>query len=200
MKRKHKNLLKVVLLTLWPLILFGVGFTICCTPSGFDLKKMGLNFVFKASETSNSKDSDDFTKLQGVFSQKFYYLNSGARVYAFVSEDRKYVLKFFKINKLTPKYYLNYLPIPWLEKYRFKKVLMRERRRDEIYAGFTSFYQNFRREAGLELVHLHLTNFTRDKVRIVDKTGNEHNVSLNRMPFVLQKKSTDDLYLRRRMF
>jgi hypothetical protein len=189
MKRKYKNILKVVLLTLWPLILFGVGFKICCTPSGFDLKKMGLNFVFKQHEGLKYKGSDDFTKLQGIFSQKFYYLNSGAQCYAFVSEDQKYVLKFFKINKLTPKYWLNYLPIPWLEKYRFKKVLMRERRRDEIYSGFNSFYQNFRREAGLELVHLNLTNFSKDKVRIVDKTGNEHNVSLNRMPFVLQKRA-----------
>ncbi|MBM3207878.1 MAG: hypothetical protein FJZ57_04660 [Chlamydiae bacterium] len=189
MKRKHKNLLKVVLLTLWPLILFGVGFKICSTPSGFDPQRIGVNFVFKQGDGSKYADGDEFRKLQGVLSQKFYFLDSGAQCYAYVSEDQKHVLKFFKTKKLEPKYWLNYLPLPWLEKYRFRKIVMRERRRDEIYDGFYSLYENFRLESALEFVHLNPTNFSSDKVLIVDKTGKEHNLSLNKMPFVLQKRA-----------
>lgn len=178
--------MKILLLIVWPLVLFTVGLQICRKPAGFTLDKIRSGF---ASQEGISASAEEFKNLQGVFSQKFYYLDSGAECYAFVSEDQRYVVKFFRMKHLTPKYWLNYVPLPWLEKYRFEKIQMRERRRQETFESFKVAFEEFKEQTALLFVHLHKTNYLHDKVTFVDKVGKEHQISLNNAPFVVQKRA-----------
>lgn len=186
MKKRTKQSLKILLLVLWPMVLLTAGLQICRKPSGFALDKIRSGLAF---QEGISATAEDFKKLQGVFSQKFYFLDSGAQCYAFVSEDQKYVVKFFRMKHLTPKYWLNYIPLPWLEKYRFKKIQMRERRRQETFESFKVAFEEFKEQTALLFVHLHKTNYAHDKVTFVDKLGKEHQISLNKVPFVVQKRA-----------
>jgi hypothetical protein len=189
MKKKRKQTIKLFLIFLWPLILLGVGFQICKTPSGFHPTKIKSNFSFVEHSNENGPTAEDFKKLDHIFSQKFHYLNSGAQCYAFVSDDQKYVIKFFKMNQLTPKYWLNYLPFPFLEKVRFNKVEMRERRRQETFDSFRFAFEDIKDETGLLFVHFKKTHYPHDKVIFKDQLHREHVISLNQVPFVLQKKA-----------
>lgn len=161
----------------------------CRSPSGFQEDKIRSDFVFKEGLNQKALPAEDFKKLQDVFSQKFRYLDSGAQCYAFVSEDQRYVVKFFKMKHLTPKYWLNYIPLPWLEKYRFEKIQMRERRRLETFDSFKAAFDDFKEETGLLFVHFHKTHYLHDKATFIDKEGREHVIALNTVPFVLQKKA-----------
>lgn len=189
MKKRHKQSFKLAFLVLWPLVIFGVGLQMCRSPRGFNLQKIRSDFVFKEGMNQRAQPAEDFKKLQDVFSQKFTYLDRGGQCYAFVSEDQKYVIKFFRMKNLTPKYWLNYIPLPWLEKYRFEKIQMRERQRLETFDSFKAAFEEFKEETGLLFVHFHKTHYLHDKVTFIDKTGKEHVIALNTVPFVLQKRA-----------
>ncbi|MCX6988597.1 MAG: hypothetical protein NTZ52_03725 [Chlamydiae bacterium] len=189
MKKKHKNILKLSLLILWPICLLVIGFNICSRPVGFDIAAIRSNFQFKEGSSHKAPSAQEFEKLQNAFSQKFYYLGNGAQCYAFVSEDQNYVIKFFKMSHLTPKYWLNYIPLPWLEKYRFQKIQMRERRRKEVFDGFEAIYHTFKEETGLLFIHFSKTSYFHDTTDFIDKMGKMHHIALNGVPFILQKRA-----------
>lgn len=189
MKKRHKQYFKLILLIIWPVMLFIIGLQFCSRPSGFSTAKISSNFVFRDALIQNPPTSAEFTKIEDILHQKFYYFDSGTHCYIFISEDQKYVIKFFKMRRLTPKYWLNYLPLPWLEKLRFEKIQRRERLRQETFESFKSAFEDFKEETGLLFVHLNKTKYLHDKATFVDKVGEEHLVSLNKVPFVLQKKA-----------
>ena len=189
MKKRHKQYFKLILLVIWPVMLFIIGLQFCSSPSGFSNAKISSNFVFRDALIQKPPTSAEFTKIEDVLHQKFYYFDSGTHCYIFISEDQKYVIKFFKMRRLTPKYWLNYLPLPWLEKLRFEKIQRRERLRQETFESFKSAFEDFKEETGLLFVHLNKTKYLHDKAIFVDKEGKEHLVSLNKVPFVLQKKA-----------
>ena len=43
--------------------------------------------------------------LHSILSQPFYYIGKGAQSYAFMSEDKKHVIKFFKFKHLRPNWF-----------------------------------------------------------------------------------------------
>src|SRR3954464_15045331 len=45
---------------------------------------------------------DDPQLIDQILSQKFTYFNKGSQAYVYISEDKKYILKFLKQNKLHP--------------------------------------------------------------------------------------------------
>lgn len=190
MKKKHKNFLKLSILILWPLCLLIIGFTICSSPVGFDVAQIRSDFHFKEGNRQKAPSPQEFEKLQNIFSQKFYYLGSGSQSYAFMSEDQQYVIKFFKMKGLTPKYWLNYIPLPWLEKYRFQKIQMRERKRKEFFDSCEALYHGFKEETGLVFIHLRKTAYPHDVSHFIDKMGKSHHISLNDVPFVVQRKAS----------
>ena len=162
------------------------GLYLCQEPKGFCVSKITSDSCL---DKSDQHQKEAFSSYQHILSQKFTYLSSGAQCYAFISEDQKYVIKFFRIKYLTPKYWLSYIPIPWLDRLRFEKIDMRERRRKETYDSFRLVMEDFKEETALLFTHFSKTHYPHDKVILVDKLGVKHIVSLNKVPFVLQKKA-----------
>src|SRR5258708_2635099 len=69
--------------------------------------------------TTSTKDPEwDIPSLIGnekkeidqLLNQEFTYLSKGAQSYVFVSQDQKYVIKFFKLNKFNSQTWLSYIP------------------------------------------------------------------------------------------
>ena len=172
------------------MFLFGMGLVCCKSPEGFNEGKIRSDFAFVKEEKASEPSEGDLQNITGILSQEFQYLGSGAQCYAFISSDNEYVIKFFKMRHLTPKYWLSYIPIPWLEKYRFEKIDHRERKRQETFDSFKIAFEELKEQTGLVYIHLQKTRFYPGRITVVDKTGKKHIFSLKGVPFILQKKAT----------
>jgi len=107
--------------------------------------------------------------------QKYYLRDQGGQSYVFISEDQKYVLKFFKD-----------MPRPWLPwpSYQKKKIGKLVRTLNGYYLA----YQRLRAETGL--LHLHLSSTaTPLPAVLIDRLHIEHALDLSSVYFVLQKRA-----------
>lgn len=133
--------------------------------------------------------SQDFQTASLILNQPFYYLGKGAQCYAFISEDQKYILKFFKFKHLRPSLFISLLPpLQPFSKYKKREV---EHKREKIQKMFTSYDLAFRENKEIaKLIYLHLTptNDLHQSVILFDKMGLKRTVSLDQVPFVLQKR------------
>ena len=171
-----------------PSILLIVGVYLSSDTS-FDIEKIrpSSNFSFQPSKIDSQAEIE---KLRLIVSHPFSYLAEGNDSYVFVSQDQRYVIKFFKMRRMTPKYWLNYIPIPWLDNKRLNKISERERARLETFGSLKTAYEQFRYQTGLVFLHLFRTEYLKMKVRVIDEDGLEHRVPLDKVPFVIQRKTT----------
>ena len=123
--------------------------------------------------------------------QLFHYLDCGNQCYAFVSEDEKYVLKFFKYAKAPIPRFLTRVPILNYFKpfrpHRFEKLL---RKQERDFTSYQLAYNSFRKETGLIAVHLSPTYHDYPIITVTDKLHCAHTLDLNKTPFILQRKAT----------
>jgi len=145
------------------------------------------DFSFQATQTASQEELE---RLRAIFSKPFTYIDEGDQYYLFVSQNNEYLLKFFKMRKLTPKYWLNYIPLPWLDQQRLNKIGYRERARQEVFGNFKCAFEEFRHQTSLYFIHFFNTNWIKARVQIFDRQSSSHWVSLDTVPFVLQRKTT----------
>lgn len=136
---------------------------------------------FTSSLTHNPEwdvkaDANELAQIQG---QKFSFLGEGAQVYAFESEDHKYVLKLFKMKRFTPSW--NDYLCPKLVARRLKNLRW-------IFNGYKTAYQEFKEDSGLIFVHLNKTDHLKQSLTIVDAEGKEYLVDLDKTEFIVQEK------------
>lgn len=134
----------------------------------------------------------DPVPLTPIFSEPFSFLGQGKQMTAFVSYDGQYVLKVF--NPMRPlkkewykkgKYWKRYSSLKWIKREWFTK----EARLQKLFTRHKLAYEKLRKETGLLYVHLAPSTHLNQSIRIKDKEGKEHILSLSKTPFVLQKKA-----------
>jgi hypothetical protein len=129
-------------------------------------------------------------ELEKVFSQKFHYLGCGGQSFAFVSENREYVIKFFKHRIRKPFSFCLTSPFPSIfELSRLRKL---EKVLFKLHRDFTSYkiaYEELREETGLIYLHLNKGTQLNRSLCIVDKINVEHNIDLDHIEFVVQRRA-----------
>lgn len=119
--------------------------------------------------------------LNFLYKEKFYYLGKGAQAFAFVSSDKKYVIKFIRFDHLLPKPFVRLfkgIDHPYIN-IRLKKS---EKEISELMQSF-SFAQNELQE---ETQVLHFQKQSLDQpLLIYDKIGCFHKIQ--NAPFIVQK-------------
>ncbi|MCI0381675.1 MAG: hypothetical protein L0207_01290 [Chlamydiae bacterium] len=133
--------------------------------------------------------------LNEIFSQGFSHLASGSQCYVFISEDKKSVLKFFRMKHFLPKSWLKFFPLPGLEMYRFNKIDRRKQRQIDLFSSYKMAFDTLRRETGLIYIHLNKTNEWNRKITLIDKKKKKHLLDVDQYEFVVQKKC--ELFLNR---
>ena len=132
--------------------------------------------------------NQDRQLLGQIVEQPFTYLGKGAQSYAFISEDGKYVLKFFKFKHLKPSWVVNHLPeIGKLKKIKQKSVARKERQIQSVFSGYKLAYDLHREEAGLLYVHLNPSGNIAESVDLYDKIGRHFTLDLDQYIFVVQE-------------
>lgn len=122
----------------------------------------------------------DDAKLKTICNQKFHYLSAGSQSYAFVSDDGKYVIKFFRMKHLIPRISDYFYP---------EKVEHRKENLFSIFAAHKLAFDELREESGLIYLHLNRTHHLQTRLAIADWWGRSYFVDLDNTEFVVQEKA-----------
>lgn len=126
-----------------------------------------------------------------IVSQPFHYLGKGCQSYVFQSEDGSYILKFVKYQRFTPQAWLAYLDwVPGIHPLRLKKIEKKRMKLDMLFTSWKIAYENLQEETGLIYVHLNKPADFNKKLTIYDKMGFKHEVDLDSMEYLIQRKAT----------
>jgi hypothetical protein len=191
MRKKQSNIFLLLFLSLFPLFLMGGGLFFCCRSTGFSVDKISSNFTFDPRwEIDSISDKQREQLAQKAFPQTYYYLAAGNHCYAFISEDRQYVLKFFKMQSLFPKGWMGSFPLSLLRHFGFRQESNNKLFSERLFASYKDAYESLRKETGLIYLHLNKTRDFGSYVTLIDSKGKKHVVELDTMVYIVQKRAT----------
>ena len=125
-----------------------------------------------------------------ILEQPFHYLGRGFQCYAFISADGKYVLKFFRHQRMRLPPSCEYLPnVAFIKDFKARKAADFEKRKNYLFTGIKVGFEAAPHETALIFVHLNKTKNQHGKTVIFDKLGNQYVVDMNQVEFMLQHKA-----------
>ena len=164
-------------------LLFYLAKTFCdAQTDGFSVARIHSEFAPSPEWQIEPLETAQREQLREILSQPFHYLACGGQAFAFASHDGRYVIKFFKHRFRKPYSYL----YPYLSEKKLQKSLLKMRR------DFTSYklaYEELKEESGLVYIHLNKDVPLDLTAHITDKLGISHEIPLNDVEFVLQKRA-----------
>lgn len=177
-------------MAVFPLLIMGSGFFFMTRSTGFGIEKIVSRLDYNPSwETITLSERQRELLTQEVFSQKYYYLGAGNHCYAFISEDRKYVLKFFKMQHLLPKGWLNGFPVSLFQKFGIKNETGHRLFAERIFTGYKAAYESLQEETGMLYIHLNKSCEFRTMVTLIDNKGKKYPVDIDSFEFIVQKSA-----------
>lgn len=171
------------------LALFGLLRLYFYLTDDFRVSNINYELPYEKAWEFSALTEEEKADLQRIFSQKFYYLGKGAQVYAFASADGKWVIKFLKFKHLKPSLLDKIIPpIFPFDSIKKAKIARKERKLKGVFEGYRLAYLYDRNNAGLSYLHFNKTDKLNMQVTLVDKIGWEHQLALDSVVFILQKK------------
>lgn len=125
--------------------------------------------------------------LEQILNQKFTYYSKGSQSYVFISEDKKYILKFLKQHKLRPKSWLAHFPFTFNPYYQER--LAKQKKRRATFSACKTAYTELQKETGVIYVHINNTRDLNKKVTIFDKNKQKHIVNIDQTSYYVQKRA-----------
>jgi hypothetical protein len=130
-------------------------------------------------------------ELNTALAQPFTFFKAGGQAYAFLSEDKKYVLKVFKMYRYRLPLGLSSLSLPSsLETFRDRFTQKKNDRLNHNFASYHLAYSELAAETGLIFAHLNPTPCIHQSVKLIDNIGIAHTIDLDQTPFILQRYMT----------
>lgn len=175
-------------------IIFSIlGFYVCFLGCRLATDGFCLSHIQPLSEqfckSATQKQQQDPHHLQMILNQPFYYLGKGAQTYVFGSRDGEYVIKFFRFERRRP-FVPDWVPIPSLfAHYRDQTKHKRLQRLQKEYRSYQLAFDRFKDESGLIYLHFDVSTLENQKLTIYDKIGIKQELSLQKYPFILQKRA-----------
>jgi hypothetical protein len=125
-----------------------------------------------------------------ILNQPFHYLGRGFQCYAFESADGRYVLKFFRHQRMRLPSIIEHCPdIPGIKQFKAKKKACFQKRMNYLCKWMKIGFENAPEETALLFVHINKTKNQHGKVEIIDKVGDHYFVELDQVQFMLQHKA-----------
>jgi hypothetical protein len=135
-----------------------------------------------------SLTKEEKADLKNALSRPFTYLDSGGQTYAFISEDKRLVLKLFKMHHLTQYSFLYKRSFPGVaDLLRLQLLSLQKCKLFRAFDSSALAYTHLREQTGLLYLNLNpdpqLQNLS---VTLIDKLGIRHKIDLSHTPFALQ--------------
>jgi hypothetical protein len=116
-------------------------------------------------ETASEENPQEVQKMEALFSQPFTFLGSGGQTYAFLSADKKTVLKLFKHHHLR-----------------------NEKKREAFFNSCKLAYGELKEDTALIYLKLHQSSAWKQPIIVIDRLGIRHELDPNLLQFALQEK------------
>lgn len=170
------------------LLYFGSNFCDKFT-DGFSVARIHSELPYNPEWATPPPTAKERLKLEQILSQKFRYLGCGGQCFAFASEDDQYVIKFFKHRFRKPYSFFYELPLPGpLDKKRIGKLNKATLKHMRDFTSYKIAFDDLREETGLVYVQLNKGHYLNKSVTIIDKIGISHEIALDDVEFIVQKK------------
>ncbi len=124
-------------------------------------------------------DSFEQNKLQQILAQPYRYLDRGKQSFVFISQDEKYVLKFFDLRRYKPRL----IPLFPPSQIRMEKKMRR------LFAGYKLAYEQDRDNAFIFFQQLIPNPLLKQIIVVSDRFGFRHSIDLSQVAFVIQNKA-----------
>ena len=169
-------------IALFFLSLVGVSFFCHFQTKDFRLQEILSNIPDNPAWEVDPLSLEQQKEVAHRLNQKFNYLGSGKQSHAFLGEDGKTVLKFFRHNDLS---LLNVLQkFPRLEPWLWHLIIKYDPRR--VFDSCKLAYEELRDQTGIYYLHINKTEAQFKSVVLVDPIGIEHGVDLDTTEFLVQ--------------
>jgi hypothetical protein len=162
------------------LFLWGWHFAYHSKVLGFSVAKITSDFTYQPEWDVAAPTEEEQKSLDKIFSQPFYYLGAGSQSYAFVSEDGKSVIKFFRM-----KHQILHLKDFWVG----DRSQERKEKLFSIYNAHKLAFEEMKEDAGLIYLHLNKTKHLNKKVKLIDRLHRSYTVDLDKVEFVIQERA-----------
>lgn len=158
---------------------------------GFALYKICSSLVFNPSWEVPALSEEEKIELKKILNQPFRFLDKGAQSYVFLSQDERYVIKFFKLHSLQPPMWFQAVQFPWpLQYLRISKILEKRQALAKTFSSYKIAYDELKEETGLVFMHLNKTHCLHHILTVVDNLGISHRLDLDQMEFFVQKRAS----------
>lgn len=114
-----------------------------------------------------------------ALAQPYSYLGQGRQAFAFISQDGKWVVKFFNQR---------YHQMPFYGVFSRKERLKRQKRERFYVESYHLAMEHLAKETGMLYVHFGPSSDPLPILDLKDRKGRSYRIDLNSVPFVLQKK------------
>jgi len=177
-----------ILWILLTVVLLRVGFYLLS--DGFSISKIKNTFPVTSEWQLPPPTSDEQKQLKSICEKPFYYFGKGSQVYAFLSEDQKYVLKLFKCYHLQPAHWIALIPLPSaLDTARNNSLTKRQKKIADTLQSYKIASQSLRDECGLVAMEILPTPKLHQEITLVDKLGRSHKINLGDYGFIMQRRA-----------
>lgn len=170
-------------------MLYGLGRVYFDATDGFSPSAFSAPLVYDEAWSIEPLDDKKRAEIQQILNQSFRYFAKGTQSYVLVSEDGKYVIKFFKQKHLQPPLLAQIgTHLPLVSAYATKVVERRKEKKDRLLRACKLAYDHLPVDSGLLYLHFNPTNYLQTPLVIFDKQGNKHSINLNKIEFYVQLK------------
>ena len=183
-----KCLLKLSLyLILTPLAFALVGDLCQKQTKGFRLQNIYPAQDYKTASSNKEPGPEEFASIEKILKQPFRFIKKGQQCFVFLSDDGKYVIKFFRWEKLEPPIWTKWIPGALSE----SLIQNRQRKLDFDFLSYKIALENLQEETGLIYLQPVGTPYFKAPIEIYDNIGIRHSVQADKTGFILQKKAED---------
>ncbi len=197
-----KYIISIICFILVVLISYGLGRLYFYTTAGFTLGNIHSDLKHHIQWDTREPTEEETLKFQESIGQPYYYLGKGCQSYVFLSQDGKYVVKFFKFQRVRPQNWINFFTfIPSVKEYQNDKIKEKEKKLNNLFLSCKVAFDDLKNETGIVYVHLNKTDHLHHLLTVYDKLGLKHQLDLDRLEFVVQQRANmfadtiDDLML-----
>lgn len=153
------------------------------------------SYLLESQETGEfveqfNKPDKDHQILKKILGQQYFYLRHGNQIYAFVSDDDKYVLKLFKKDFFLRTRWVHVLPP--ISSFRALYLYSgegKEKRKKKLLNGYTTGFVYDRENCGLLYFHPYSELYSGLETILVTGLGNKLPIDLNQYVFAIQVKA-----------
>ncbi|CCB87227.1 putative uncharacterized protein [Parachlamydia acanthamoebae UV-7] len=186
----YKNLKKILWIVVFCSCAYGAGRLYYYFTDGFSLGNIVTEFSYDPRWNMHALDGEEQETLDRILNQSFHYLGKGCQSYVFESEDKEFVIKFFKYQRYRPKPWLEWFSfIPFIDEIRQQKIEKKQTKLERVYASWKLSFDHLQNEGGLIYAHLNDNHDLKRSMILYDKIGTKHSVNLDGMQFLIQRKA-----------